>query len=124
MGDLPKHAILPETIGPNHDGTALRIRWKDDHESEYAPRSLRIACPCAGCVDEMTGKRILRPEDVPADVHPRSIEHVGRYALQFDWSDGHRTGIYPFEYLRRLCPCEACRRGVGRGALPDPDPQR
>lgn len=108
MTELSRDALLPADIGPNDDGTTLRILWRDGHESEYTPRYLRIACPCAGCVDEMTGKRILRSEDVPEDVYPLSIEHVGRYALQFDWSDGHRTGIYPFEYLRRLCPCEAC----------------
>lgn len=101
-------STLPDEVGPNEDGTRLRIRWKDGHESEYAPRALRIACPCAGCVDEMTGKRILEPASVPAHIHPLAIEYVGRYALLFRWSDGHSTGIYPFDFLRRLCPCEAC----------------
>ena len=68
----------------------------------YAPRFLRINCPCAGCVDEMTGERILKPDMVRADVYPMAIHYVGRYALQFVWSDGHETGIYPFEYLRQL----------------------
>ena len=53
-------------------------------------------------MDELTGRRILRPEDVPEDAHPTAIHYVGRYALQFVWSDGHDTGIYPFDYLRRL----------------------
>jgi ATP-binding protein involved in chromosome partitioning len=39
---------------------------------------------------------------VPEDVYPESIHYVGRYALQFMWSDGHSTGIYPFEFLRNL----------------------
>jgi DUF971 family protein len=65
-------------------------------------------------VDEMTGERTLRPESVPEGVHPLAIRYVGRYALGFDWSDGHTTGIYPFEYLRDLCPCAECSR--------DPDP--
>jgi len=92
----------PLDIGPTEDGARLRILWQDGHESVYAPRDLRLACPCAGCVDEMTGRRTLTPERVPEDVHPLTIEYVGRYALQFTWSDGHRTGIYPFDYLRRL----------------------
>lgn len=92
----------PTDIGPNQDGTRLRIAWEDGHVSEYVPRLLRIRCPCAGCVDEMTGIRTLRPESVPEDVYPVAIHYVGRYALQFDWSDGHATGIYPFEFLRRL----------------------
>ena len=92
----------PAEIGPSEDGTRLCIRWKDGGESSWLPRSLRLACPCAGCVDEMTGRRTLAPERVPEDVYPLAIEYVGRYALQFVWSDGHSTGIFPFEYLRRL----------------------
>lgn len=101
-------AVTPEEVGPSQDGTRLRIRWKDGHASEYEPRSLRLACPCAGCVDEMTGERMLTPEMVDPGVYPERIQYVGRYALQFFWSDGHETGIYPFDYLRRLCPCPEC----------------
>lgn len=92
----------PEDIGPTEDGTRLRICWKDGRADEYEPRDLRLACPCAGCVEEMTGRPILVPEMVPQDVYPEAIHYVGRYALQFVWSDRHSTGIYPFEYLRRL----------------------
>jgi DUF971 family protein len=109
-------AAHPVDVGPNEDGTALRIRWADHHVSEYQPRYLRVACRCASCVDEMSGQRILRPEDVARDVHPLAIQYVGRYALQFDWSDGHSTGIYPFRYLRELCPCPECQvGGEGQG---------
>ena len=92
----------PDQIGPNDDGTRLRIVWGDGEFAEYAPRDLRVRCPCAGCVDEMTGRRILVPEMVPEDVYPTAIHYVGRYALQFMWSDGHSTGIYPYEFLRRI----------------------
>ena len=94
--------FTPGEIAPTADGARLGIRWKDGEAAEYAPRALRLACPCAGCVEEMTGRPILVPDMVPEDVHPTSIHYVGRYALQFIWSDGHSTGIYPFEYLRRL----------------------
>jgi DUF971 family protein len=63
----------------------LMIVWADGKESHYLAPRLRGMCPCASCKDEMTGIRI-----------------VGQYALQFEWSDGHRTGIYTFEYLREL----------------------
>ncbi len=95
-------STTPEEIEPTADGTALRIRWRDGSTSILHPRLLRIHCPCARCVDELTGRRILRPEDVPEDAHPTAIHYVGRYALRFVWSDGHDTGIYPFDYLRRL----------------------
>ena len=92
----------PDEIGPNEDGTRLRISWRDGHVSEYLPRELRLKCPCAGCVDEITGQPILVPESVPPDVYPLEIHYVGRYALQFMWSDHHSTGFYTYEYLRRL----------------------
>jgi DUF971 family protein len=38
---------------------------------------------------------------------------VGHYAVQFDFNDGHSTGIFSFEYLRQICPCEACHPGSG-----------
>jgi DUF971 family protein len=99
---MTPRAERPLDVGPSEDGTRLRIRWADEHVSEYEPRLLRLRCPCAGCVDEMTGRPLLDPDSVPADVHPLEIRYVGRYALTFHWSDGHGTGIYPFDMLRRL----------------------
>jgi DUF971 family protein len=98
----------PVEVGPTEDGAQLRIRWGDGHVSEYTPRFLRLSCPCAGCVEEMSGRPLLNPAYVRQDVYPQAIEYVGRYALRFDWSDGHKTGIYPFDMLRGLCRCLEC----------------
>ena len=68
----------------------------------YPSRMLRLACPCAACVDERTGAGRLDPASVPADVQPLRISGVGRYGIQIHWSDGHDTGIYPFRRLREL----------------------
>lgn len=87
----------------------IRIRWKDGHESVYTGRLLRRGCSCAQCVEETSGRPLLDPESVPADVSALTINPVGRYALHFEWSDGHRTGIYTFEHLRNLCPCKQCK---------------
>lgn len=94
--------IVPESIGPSEDESKLRIVWKDGVASEFVPRYLRQLCPCAGCVDEMTGVRTLQPESVAEGVYPTAIHYVGRYALQLVWSDGHDTGFYTFEYLREI----------------------
>ena len=88
----------------------LGVAWSDGHESIYDGYALRCACPCAACVDEMTGRKILKDELVPRSVRPVRVEPVGRYAVSIVWSDGHDTGIYTFENLRGLCPCDACRR--------------
>lgn len=94
----------PTRVGPNEDGSLLRIEWRDGEASEYPPRYLRLCCPCAGCVEEMTGRPLLAPGSVPLDVYPMAIHYVGSYALRFDWSDGHGTGIYPWSYLREIAP--------------------
>ena len=80
----------------------LAINWADGEESLFDVRELRLACGCASCVDEWTGQDRLDPDSVPEDVHPVRIESVGRYAIQIEWSDGHDTGIYPFDRLRRM----------------------
>jgi DUF971 family protein len=100
--------FTPEKISPTDDGKALGILWEDGHASVYSPHALRLICPCAGCVDEMTGQPILDPATVPAGIYPTAIHYVGRYALQFMWSDGHDTGFYPFELLRKVCDCDEC----------------
>ena len=81
----------------------LRIAWADGREYLYEAPALRRACPCAQCVNEWTGERMLKPETIPDDLTIRDVEIVGRYALNFKWSDGHETGIYSFRYLRELC---------------------
>ena len=97
---------MPAEIGRanQHD---VRIRWQDGHESLYPARELRLACPCAGCVDEVSGERRVSAAMVPQDVKPLGIQLVGNYAITIQWSDGHATGIYAFEKLRKMCPC--CR---------------
>lgn len=95
---------------PTHvrlDADGIHIAWDDGHGSRYPHRLLRGQCPCAACVQEMTGVRMVFESDVPEDVGALDWMQVGNYALQFLWSDEHMTGIYSFEYLRRLCPCGA-----------------
>jgi DUF971 family protein len=87
----------------------VKIRWQDGHESIYPARELRLACPCAACVDEVTGHVRVIATSITQTVHPVKIEVVGRYAISIVWSDGHSTGIYPFDWLRKMCPCSQCR---------------
>ena len=82
------------------DKAEIKIRWKDGVTTAMPAREVRLLCPCATCVEEMTGRRILNPATVPADVRAARAELVGRYAVQIFWSDGHNTGIYDFKSLR------------------------
>ncbi|MBI4445006.1 MAG: DUF971 domain-containing protein [Acidobacteria bacterium] len=88
----------------------IRIKWNDEHESIFPARFLRLACPCAMCVQEWTGEKLLNEGEVPENIAPISLNLVGRYALQVLWSDGHSSGIYTFPFLRRICPCADCSR--------------
>jgi DUF971 family protein len=105
---------IPERI--HRDDREVVITWAADHVGRYAARYLRLECLCAVCRDELTGRRLLDPDAVPEDVKPVVLSLVGSYAIRVDWSDGHNTGIYTYEYLRKICPCAACssdRRTVG-----------
>ena len=84
------------------DTDELQITWEDAAVSRYTPRQLRLACPCAQCVEEWTGRKILDPDSVVEDILLLNVDLVGRYALNFKWSDFHETGIFTFEHLRKL----------------------
>jgi len=102
----PSSIPSPREVGRagQHD---IRIQWNDGSESIYVARRLRLQCPCAHCVDENTGLRILKEPAVPADIHPTAIEPIGRYGISVYWSDGHNTGIYTWENLYALGQSQA-----------------
>ena len=82
------------------DPRTLSILWQDGQRHDHDVRDLRLACPCAGCVDETTGQRKLDPNTVRQDVAPRIISSIGSYAINVAWNDGHSSGLYSFELLR------------------------
>lgn len=84
------------------DPRTLSLLWEDGQRDDLDVRDLRLACRCALCVEEMSGRKLLDPRTVRADVSPRQITSIGNYAIQFDWNDGHNSGIYAFNDLRAL----------------------
>ena len=83
---------------------AISIIWSDALETHYTAAELRRVCPCAGCVNEWTGEKTLDTATIPDELSFKHISIVGRYALNFHFSDGHDTGIFSFAYLRNLEP--------------------
>ena len=79
----------------------IRILWPGGQEVTIPSKQLRDLCPCAGCVEEGTGRKILDPSTIPDDIRPLEIAPVGSYAIQIHWSDGHSTGLYTWDTLRR-----------------------
>ena len=94
-------------------GEELAIKWEDGSESFISLEKLRRACPCAGCKGEMDvmGNLYKGPERPLTSAAFRLVrlERVGTYALQPVWGDGHATGIYSFEYLRRAAEADEGR---------------
>jgi DUF971 family protein len=106
----PEHIAISKSKG-------LKIDWKDQHHSEYSLPYLRDECPCATC----TGAHGTEPQktNYAAPASPfqmyqpvlkmLDVEEVGHYAIRIAWSDGHGSGIYSFDHLRKICPCAECR---------------
>lgn len=94
-------APVPQSvvIGPPDRVT---VTWRDGRIDAHGARALRLVCPCAHCVHEITRKPLLNPASVPAELTAIDGKRVGNYAWQFLWSDGHRTGLYSFALLRGL----------------------
>ncbi|HTT71337.1 MAG TPA: DUF971 domain-containing protein [Anaeromyxobacteraceae bacterium] len=98
----PAAAVPPESVDVGEKGELIVV-WPGGVRCELPARQLREQCPCAGCVEEGTGRRILDPTTIPADIRPLEVRGVGNYALQITWSDGHATGIYSWTTLRAAC---------------------
>ena len=87
-------------------GDELAIKWADGRESFLRLEFLRRSCPCAGCqgeVDVLGNLHKAPPQPLtPASYTLRGAAPVGGYAVQLTWGDGHASGLYSFEYLRKL----------------------
>jgi DUF971 family protein len=97
-----KQAVVASAIVISKDQREVALAWTDGSKSVVAARRLRQYCPCAGCVEEWSGKRTFEVETIPVETKILEAQPVGNYALSFTFSDLHRTGIYQWEYLRDL----------------------
>jgi DUF971 family protein len=112
--------MRPVSITATRDKRELAVVWDDGHASLYAFALLRAGCPCAECrgghehMGDLPDPRAFDAAlpDSPA-TRLKNIVPVGAYAITPVWEDGHDAGIYRWEYLRALCPCEQCRKEYG-----------
>ena len=108
MNPLGPPAVLsPTDIRADRPQGRFEIAWADGRVDRIGFRTLRGDCPCANCVHEFTGERLLDPADVPESIAPLGVELVGNYAIKVRWSDGHDTGLYTWGHLRRLGDSDA-----------------
>lgn len=103
----------PAGITANRTERILTITWADGHVSDYPFAGLRAICPCVACKGGHAHmgappdpQRVIDTPNV--GINLEQLERAGAYALQFQWSDGHATGIYTWQFLRGACPCPRC----------------
>src|SRR6202044_3491588 len=111
----PEHIAIAKSKG-------IQIDWKDGHRSNYSLGYLRDECPCASC----TGAHGTEPQKTNYSEAPArpffiflppptrtlkmlNVEALGHYSIRIDWSDGHNTGIYSYDHLRKICSCAECK---------------
>ncbi|MDH3252289.1 MAG: DUF971 domain-containing protein [Ignavibacteria bacterium] len=82
----------------------LRITWDDGLEVTLPTEYLRRRCPCATCLHEAeeNTSRGMFPLMLAGQSTIKGIGQSGRNAIIITWGDGHNTGIYTWEYLRRI----------------------
>ena len=100
---INKNRTIPQDV---YFDDKMHIVWKDGTHMSYKFWDLRVSCPCASCVDEVSGEKILDSATVDENIHPMASAYVGNYALEIRWSDGHDTGIFTFAALRDEYPHE------------------
>jgi len=104
--------IRPRQVEVRNSEGLLSIEWSDGHHSVYPLYGLRKNCPCVMCRGghENMGDfdRSLFFLDPPFEYQIEDIDQVGNHAVRIYWNDGHSTGMYQWETLRKLCPCDEC----------------
>jgi DUF971 family protein len=81
------------------DNTHFSIEWSDGRTITYRLSDLQRQCPCAGCVDENSGRRVVDPSRIDDSVRCVKINSVGRYALRIQFTSGCSNGIYGYDIL-------------------------
>lgn len=99
--------------------SGVRITWADGHVSVWDLAGLRGACGCAVCNElRRAGRPVYAGTAGELDVIDATL--AGSYGVSFHWSDGHQTGIYGWEDLRKGCPCDECRTSRRMEGRPNP----
>ena len=99
----PAPALTPRSLRALKDTAMLEITWSDGTAYRLPFKLVRVECPCAQCIHEITGERMVKPDSIPDDVYPVELGYSGNYALKVVWSDGHSSGIFTWERLYALC---------------------
>jgi DUF971 family protein len=93
---------VPTAIDLSPDQKVVSLTWDDGRTVPVTAQLLRQNCPCAECVDEWTRQRTFAPDKISPDTRVLEVVPMGNYAVTFQFSDAHRTGIFNWTLLRSL----------------------
>jgi|SRR5690625_4700143 len=106
------HDLRATNIDVSNSEGKLKLDWNDGHQSVYTLFGLRKNCPCVHCRgghgNMNTFDRSLFFVDAPRHFEIEDIKQIGNHAIRIFWSDGHNNGMYQWQTLREMCPCEKC----------------
>ena len=91
---------VPTTITLHQKSKVLEIAFSDGRSFRLPFEFLRVYSPSAEVRGHGPGQEVLQVGKRNVDI--RALEPVGSYAVQPQFSDGHGTGIYSWEYLYEL----------------------
>ena len=89
----PEVKLMPDRVS---------FSWAEGDTFDIENHLLRDSCKCALCVDEYSGEKTLKTEDIPKDIHGVEATPLGNYAVSIQWSDGHSSSIYPYKTIKTL----------------------
>jgi DUF971 family protein len=92
----------PTNIRAHQAERVIELSWIGGRVDRLPYHLVRAECPCAACRNEWTGERILDPASIRPDLGLEGMEGVGSYAVRLSWNDGHSSGLYVWDALRRL----------------------
>ncbi|MBA3287481.1 MAG: DUF971 domain-containing protein [Acidimicrobiia bacterium] len=91
----------PESIDVAKDA-AVTVTYLDGYVARFDLVSLRQGCPCATCRNfRERGEDSWPRPNSPVPLRVERAQLHGAWGLNITWNDGHATGIYPFDLLRR-----------------------
>ncbi len=98
---------------------AVTITFSDGHVASFSIMELRLGCPCATCRHLRDNGEVAWPQaGSPNPLRITDANLHGAWGLHLTWNDGHATGIFPFEALRRTSEGEPQGPHFGSGSDP------
>lgn len=100
MAGLQPGGAVPQEMVVHSTSKTLEIAFSDGARFMLPFEYLRVYSPSAEVQGHGPGQEVLQTGKREVDLE--ALEPIGNYGVQPSFSDGHKTGIYTWDYLYRL----------------------